>query len=268
MLTLEQRDEFRRFGILRLPGAIASSDAREMCDSVWNALHRRYEVRRDAPDTWHARRITGIHDLPKSATFAQIGSPAVRKTLDDLLGRGNWQPPERWGSLLVTFPESREQWDVPRQVWHLDFPASASRSLQGLFVVRLFICLAKLPPGGGGTVFVQGSHRLVENLCGNEGVERLRSADARNALIRTCPWIKELCSRDATGGRVQRFMESSEVFGDAELRVVEMTGEPGDVLLTHPLLLHAPAKNCASVPRLVLSSIVYRSGVQPSEIYV
>jgi ectoine hydroxylase-related dioxygenase (phytanoyl-CoA dioxygenase family) len=46
-----------------------------------------------------------------------------------------------------------------------------------------------------------------------------------------------------------------------------MTGEPGDVLLTHPLLLHAPSKNCAASPRIVLSSTVYRSGVRPSEIY-
>jgi ectoine hydroxylase-related dioxygenase (phytanoyl-CoA dioxygenase family) len=62
-------------------------------------------------------------------------------------------------------------------------------------------------------------------------------------------------------------MERSEILDDVELRVVEMTGEPGDVLLTHPLLLHAPAKNCAALPRIVLSSTVYRSGVRPSEIY-
>jgi len=265
MLTPEQRDEFRRVGILRLPGAIASRDAKEMCESVWSALRGRYDVRRNAPDTWGARRITGTHDLPKGAAFAQVGSPAVREALDDLLGRGNWEPPERWGSLLVTFPESREDWDVPRQSWHLDFPAL--RSLQGLFAVRLFTCLAKLPPGGGGTVFVAESHRLVQDLSRKEGVERLKSADAREALIRSCSWVKELCSRDGTVGRVQQFMERCEVFDDVELRVVEMTGEPGDVLLTHPLLLHAPAKNCASVPRLALSSTVYRSGVQPSQIY-
>jgi ectoine hydroxylase-related dioxygenase (phytanoyl-CoA dioxygenase family) len=62
-------------------------------------------------------------------------------------------------------------------------------------------------------------------------------------------------------------MERSEVSDDVELRVIEMTGEPGDVLLTHPLLLHAPARNCASVPRIVLSSTVFRSGVQQSALY-
>ncbi|HZC45711.1 MAG TPA: phytanoyl-CoA dioxygenase family protein [Candidatus Acidoferrum sp.] len=243
------------------PGLSAAS----MCNVVWDALRRHYDVRRDTPDTWDSQRIAGTHDLPKSATFAQVASPAVREALDVSLGRGNWEPPERWGSLLATFPESSETWNVPYHAWHLDYPRS--RSTPGLFAVRVFTCLAKLTAGGGGTVFVQGSHRLVENLPWIEGVERIRSADARKALIRTCPWVKELCSRDSSDGRVQRFMEEREVFDDVDLRVVEMTGEPGDVLLTHPLLLHAAAKNCAAVPRIVLSSTVYRSGVSWSEIY-
>ena len=265
MLTSEQREEFDRFGIVRLPGAIARSDAEEMCECVWDTLRRRYQIRRDAPDTWGARRIAGFHDLRKSVTFEQIGSPAVCEALDNLLGAGNWQRPERWGSLLVTFPESRDRWVVPHQSWHLDFPAS--RSLQGLFAVRIFTCLTKLQPGGGGTVFVAGSHRLVQDLVGKDGVDRLRSADARKALIRSCPWVKALCSLDEKVDRVQVFMNSGAVVNEVEVRAFEMTGEPGDVILTHPLMMHAGARNCAGVPRLVLSSTVYRSGIPLSAIY-
>src|SRR6267142_4148331 len=124
MLSVEQQDEFARSGILRIPGAIAPKDTEEMRNVVWSALHRRYQIRSNVPDTWQGRRITGTHDLPKSATFAQIGSPQVRESLDDLLGRRNWEALERWGSLLVVFPESREDWDVPHQAWHLDYPAA------------------------------------------------------------------------------------------------------------------------------------------------
>ncbi|MGH7924731.1 MAG: phytanoyl-CoA dioxygenase family protein [Candidatus Binatus sp.] len=265
MLTTEQRDQFARNGLLRLAGAIPPRDAAEMCGVVWDALRRHYDVRPNAPDSWHAERIAGAHDLPKSATLPQVASPTVRATLDDLLGRGNWQSPQRWGSLLVTFPESREPWNVPHQAWHLDLPRS--RSTPGLFALRIFTCLANLPAGAGGTLFIQGSHRLVENLPWIEGIERMHSADARKALIRTCPWVKELCSKDMSDGRVKRFMERTEAFEGVELRVIEMTGEPGDVLLTNPLLLHAGAKNCAAVPRIVLSSTVFRSGVRPSEAY-
>ena len=265
MLTVEQRDEFDRCGMLRLAGAIARTDTDKMCNSVWNALGRHYDIRRDDPDTWEGRRITGMHDLPKSETFAQVGSPQVREALDDLLGRRNWEAPERWGSLLVAFPESREPWTVPHQGWHLDFPAT--RSLQGLFAVRIFTCLAKLPAGGGGTLFVAGSHRLVDGLARRENVEKLKSGDARKALVRSCPWVAALCSADGGDGRVHRFMERIETIDDAELRVVQMTGEPGDVLLTHPYLLHAVATNCSSGPRIVLSSSVYRSGVNWASAY-
>jgi ectoine hydroxylase-related dioxygenase (phytanoyl-CoA dioxygenase family) len=260
MLTSEQREEFDRFGIVTMRDAISRRDADEMCDRVWNALHRRHQVRRDAPETWNALRAAGTHDLPKSETFAQIGSPAICEALDDLLGRENWQRPEKWGSLLVTFPQSRDQWEVPHQSWHLDFPAS--RSMDALFAVRIFTCLATLQAGGGGTLFVAGSHLLLRDLIQKDEREQLRSADARKALIRSCPWVKELCSFDTDVDRIRRFMKSTSPFGEIELRVVEMTGEPGDVILTHPLLLHAPATNCAEVPRMVLSSTVYRAGIE------
>ena len=104
------------------------------------------------------------------------------------------------GSLLVTFPESRGDWDVPYGSWHLDFPAS--RTLSGMAGVRIFTCLAKLTAGGGGTVFVAGSHRLVGNLV-REG-ESVPSAEARKRLIRAYPWVKALCSRDEKADRVRR----------------------------------------------------------------
>lgn len=159
MFTRQQLDGFNRRGILRVPGVIAAADAEAMRVWVWDHLERRYPFRRDQPSTWTAQRINGFHALGKSVTFEWIGSPAVCQMLDVLLGPGNWQRPERWGSLLVAFPESRERWDVPHANWHLDFPASAS--LEGLFAVRLFTCLEPLHHGGGGTVAVAGSHLLV-----------------------------------------------------------------------------------------------------------
>lgn len=265
MFTPQQREEFDRSGVVRVPGAIASRDAAKMCDRVWETLGRRFQIRRDDSDTWKSRRVAGFHDLPKAENFEQIGSPAVREALDNLLGDGNWQKPERWGSLLVTFPESTGRWDVPHNSWHLDFPAP-SRS-QELFAVRLFVGLAKLRPAGGGTLFLAGSHRLVQELVDKGPAEKLRSAEAREALIRSYPWVKELCSLDEKVDRVQQFVKGGAVIGDINVRVIEMTGEAGDVFMTHPLMLHAGSRNCAQDPRLVLSSTVYRAGVTVPALY-
>ena len=264
MLTPQQLEEFNRRGIVHVPGAIPRADAEAMCACVWDNLSRRYPFRRDTPKTWTAKRVMGLHALDKTVTFEQVGSPAVCQMLDALLGRANWQQPERWGSLLVAFPDSSERWDVPNYAWHLDFPASGS--VEGLFVVRLFTCLAPLQHGGGGTVVVAGSHLLVEKLA-RAKAQRLRSADVRKALIHTYPWVKALCSRDESDDRVDRFMNQGTTVDGVELSVVEMTGEPGDVYLVHPLILHAPATNCTAAPRIVLSSFVYRNGVQPGAFY-
>jgi len=265
MFTPQQREEFDRVGIVRVPGAIASRDAAKMCDRVWDTLGRRFKIHRDNPNTWGARRVAGFHDLPKSENFEQIGSAAVCEALDNLLGDGNWQRPERWGSLLVTFPESSERWNVPHKSWHLDFPAPSR--LQELFAVRLFVCLAKLRPTGGGTLFLAGSHLLVQDLADKEPTEKLRSAEAREGLIRNYPWVKGLCSFDASVDRVQQFVKDGAAIGDVKVRVIEMTGETGDVFMTHPLMLHAGSTNCATDPRLVLSSTVYRAGVAVPALY-
>ena len=278
MLTAEQRDQFERIGLVKMPRAIEQSAAEEMLRSVWEALRERYHIHREAPDTWPepdasgdlaveqiggAHRFLGAHHLPKSVTFEQVGNAAVRGAVDDLLGRGNWQQPERWGSLLVTFPESRGRWDVPCSNWHLDFPAK--RSDPALIGVRIFTCLAKLPEGGGGTVFAAGSHRLVRELARKS--EKLSSAEARKGLIRTYPWVKSLCSRDEKADRVRQFMSKATMPGGIEVRVVELTGEAGDVWLAHPQTLHAPVANCSTVPRMVVQGTVFRAGVEPFKAY-
>jgi hypothetical protein len=41
---------------------------------------------------------------------------------------------------------------------------------------------------------------------------------------------------------------------------VELSGAPGDVVLMHPWQLHAPAPNCGTSPRLLLSQSIVRVG--------
>jgi ectoine hydroxylase-related dioxygenase (phytanoyl-CoA dioxygenase family) len=89
----------------------------------------------------------------------------------------------------------------------------------------------------------------------------------RKALMDRYSWMKELCSFDLAIDRVQRFMKTAAILEDVEVRVVEMTGEPGDVFLVHPLMMHAGSPNCSALPRMVLSSTVYRRGVDWSALY-
>ncbi len=53
-------------------------------------------------------------------------------------------------------------------------------------------------------------------------------------------------------------MEHATAFDGVSLQVVELTGEPGDVFVTHPWLLHAPSANCGELPRMVLTERIRR----------
>ena len=91
MLNAEQRSEFDRYGMVRMPGAIAHSAVEEMLGIVWDCLRDRHHIHRGAPETWPephrpiagaveqiggAHRFMGTHHLPKSMTFAQVGNVA------------------------------------------------------------------------------------------------------------------------------------------------------------------------------------------------
>jgi len=232
-------------------------------------MSRRYQIRRDDPATWKAQRIAGTKDRPKAITFATVVNPPLRAILDQLLAPAEWERDQYWGSLLVsfpgTFPEAPDGWDVPHQGWHFDAPVV--RSLPHLYGVRLFTCMAKVEPQGGATLAVVGSPRLAQALANALGLGKLRSADIRKALVRRYRWMKELCSPDAKVDRVQRFMDATTTLEDVEVRVVEMTGEPGDTFIVHPLMMHAQSPNRLEMPRMVLSSTVYQRGVDWSVLY-
>ncbi|MGH3880461.1 MAG: phytanoyl-CoA dioxygenase family protein, partial [Actinophytocola sp.] len=143
-------------------------------------------------------------------------TPAVRHAIDELAGAGQ---PFSWGDPLVTFPTAGE-WRVPTTGWHIDFPARSNLRLKWLGY------LEPVRPRGGGTVVLAGSHRLVaEVLAERDPADPGRSADLRDAVLAR------------TGAD----------------DVVELTGEPGDVVFMHPHVFHAPAPNHTDEPRLMLT---------------
>ena len=91
---------------------------------------------------------------------------------------------------------------------------------------------------------VMGSHRLL-----NEGV-RISSAELRKRLKREA-YFSELMS-NSTEDRM-RFLNEIGHVGDVELKVAEMTGEPGDVYCMDLRVLHTISPNKLRVPRIMLT---------------
>jgi hypothetical protein len=60
VLTGAQRDAFDRNGLVKLPAAVARTDALAMQDRLWEHLAARDGVVRDVPETWRTLRPAGF----------------------------------------------------------------------------------------------------------------------------------------------------------------------------------------------------------------
>jgi ectoine hydroxylase-related dioxygenase (phytanoyl-CoA dioxygenase family) len=150
-------------------------------------------------------------------------------------------------------PGHYSRWDVPSRNWHLDIAASPEPPR----VVRMFAVLSPSEPGGGGTGYIAGSQHVIRQLARREGAT-LNSGAARKLLIEREPWYAALESRK-TGdeGRIERFMQTEGVVDGVPVRVSEMLGQPGDVILMDPHMLHAATPNVRDTPRMMLTEWVY-----------
>nr|WP_221380972.1 phytanoyl-CoA dioxygenase family protein [Actinoplanes polyasparticus] len=256
MLNDDQLAGFRDTGLLSLPGAIEASQAAAMVDRIWEHLSDSNQIVRDRAATWPLSPPTGLRALTAEPGFAALGSPTVRAVLDDLLGAGRWQPPRRWGRLLVTFPSRTKQWDLPTGgAWHNDFVPL--RSGVGERALQLFMILQDLPARGGGTLVLTGSHRLVTRYIDDTG-KAPHPSSLRRALGGNS-WLRELWEPPEHAGgeqRVRRYMMDGLRIDDVDLRVVEVTGRAGDVYVMHCDTFHAAAPNIHDRPRIMATNIV------------
>jgi ectoine hydroxylase-related dioxygenase (phytanoyl-CoA dioxygenase family) len=243
VFTSSQAETYAREGAVRLPGAIPLREV----ETMRAALNRKLAARPQR--TSRPSKLSS-----RTGEFDAMASPTVRAVLDTLLG--NWEEPDHWGLPLVSFHTGEPAWDVPREHWHIDLGAPRPGQPR---LARLFAFLTPSRPGGGGTGYVAGSHRLIEALFEEVG-GALPSAHARQRLEARSPWFAALSSRQERGERVQRFMAEGSELDGVPVRVCEMLGEPGDVILMHPLVMHAPTPNVLATPRMMLTQFVYGRG--------
>jgi len=238
---------FERDGYLVVKEAFAPDAARAMEERWWSELERRHGVRSDDRSTW--RPFLGdLKSAKHDPLQGQILTARVRGVFDDLLGRKAWSPPKDWGRCLVTLPEPGP-WDVPTGLWHWDSPCELHlQRLNGLFVVSF---IAPVGPRGGGTLVLSGSPRLLMQ---QEGASvGLHDASARREQFhRSHPWLMALTGRaPSPPDRVRAFMDQEANVEGVPLRVVELTGEPGDMVFCHPAMVHCVAPNRGARPRFM-----------------
>jgi hypothetical protein len=250
-LSPEQRQEFEERGTVRLPGFYPLADIGQMADRLWAFLAAEYTMYRDRPETWTVTHPAHFQDLKRSGAFAALGSPNLLALVDDLLGAGTWDAPRVWGAPLVTFPTA-----VPspgHAAWHLDI--DGRRPLAPLSIFRAFTFLEPVRRRGGGTLYVSGSHRLAMEIEQAKGAP-VRSKEVCNRLKQEHGWFGNLLKTPSAD--LPALMRVDARIGPQTVRLEEMTGEPGDLVLMHPAMLHGVGHNALDRPRLMLTEWIYR----------
>ncbi|WP_410788811.1 phytanoyl-CoA dioxygenase family protein [Kribbella sp. C-35] len=244
MLTTEELDVFERDGIVKIPSAFTSDEAAGMRDVLWNELSARHAMDRDDRSTWTTLRPTGLKTTKFDRRAHAILGPRVRSALDGLLGE--WVEPKHQGQVLVTMPEG-VPWAVPHRQWHTDVGFESETG-----AVKIWALYGDVEPGGGGTPQVAGSHKVIERFLTMTDEREFK--EVRDRLLRSDPWFRNLTSEQRTVDP----MEPVELDG-LQVRVVELTGQAGDVYLTHPWILHSIAPNAAETPRMMRSRFIWKA---------
>ena len=238
---------FDRDGYVRLPAAFAREAALAMQSEWWTELTAVCGARRDDPATWRRSQLD-LKGPKRAASQRAIETGRIKGALDALLGADAWDWPKDWGRPIVTFPSGAplDAWDVP-QGWHWD--GRSDWNVPRVTTLFIVACVGEMLEKGGATVVVAGSHCVVVERYHELPPDRRALGETwrRDRLLRDHPWFARL-SGHAPGpaDRIDAFMAA-----DRPLRVVELTGEPGDVYVCHPLLIHAQAPNCRDRPRMV-----------------
>ncbi len=251
-LTAEQLATFERTGHVRLPGVFPADAALELQDRMWEELRADFGIARQDPGTWWQPRRS-LHRAKRDPLQRAVATDRLIGAIGDLLGPLRWRVPSNWGVVLVTFPDRTPgAWTLPTAGWHFDFDLHPNAVAP--HGVQVFTFFSVVDPRGGGTLIVEGSHRLLRHFHAqlSPAEQRAPHRDLRMRFLRCDPWLDALTGR-LREERIAYFMnETREVMG-VPVRVIELTGRPGDAILCHPLMLHVAAPNRSDTPRFMRS---------------
>ena len=242
-LNEDVRRTFQDDGFIMLKDAVPADALGPVRERVFAAMDRARLDHATAPSGELGRRIKQIRRSVRNLLDAMYTTD-VCGAAGELLGSGER---ERHRPILLLTPPRQTltgqpvaEWDVPRHMWHTDSPRVPVGGVPGVIALAL---LDDLKPGGGGTLVIAGSHRLV-----NKPGRHLRSRDFKQALKGEA--FFDTLFRDRSDARLGTLASGDCVHG-VNVRLAEVTGHAGDVALVDARVLHAPAPNGRITPRLM-----------------
>lgn len=194
-----------------------------MAKAVREDLGERIGIDLESPQQWTQPRVW-LQEMMTQPPYTDALTERFRLAVDQLVGPGRWKITKEMGWWPITFPG----FDDPPygDDWHIEggwFHHHLYSPEQAL--VNLF-CFSTVGPGEGGTLLVEGSHRLAARLLRDAEPDGLEADNFDEPLT-------AILEREGWPG------------------VVEVVAEEGDVALIHPLLFHSSNPNHGTRPRVM-----------------
>ncbi len=216
--SLVQR--FIEEGFVRLEQAFPRPLAEECREILW----RDTGCNPRDPKTW-TRPVVRLGDHAEAPFREAANTPRLRAAFDRIVGPARWAPRTSLGTFPVRFPSREDPGDAG---WHADASYYAEDGTprldvtsRGRALLMLFLFSA-VREGDAPTRIRVGSHLEVASLL------------------------------EPAGGAGMSFLELAEKLEVTERRPVALAvGEPGDVYLCHPFLVHAAQPHRGTVPRVM-----------------
>lgn len=220
-LSTARLAQFERDGYVKLENAFPGALATQCRELVWQALG----LSPDHPQGW-TEPLAYVWDCPQEPFRRAANTPALHEAFDQLVGPGRWVPRQSLGWFCVRFPGGVEPPDLG---WHVDgsYPTSEegvyglNLASRGRALLMLFL-FSEVTVKDAPTMLRVGSHLDVPRLLLPSG----QAGTTDRALL---PQL------DVSAGRPVSYA----------------IGEPGDVYLCHPFLVHSAQPHYGDVPRFL-----------------
>ncbi len=251
------RSCFGATGVVRLRGAFAAEQAAVMKAAVWRHAERQAGLRPGDPASWAGSPVLNWQGLKHDPAFTPlVDNQSVRDALEVIFGARGWQPPRFGAQILFSLPEPGP-WVLP-DGWHMD--CGFEEATWPVRSVKLFAFFGEVGPRGGGTMLLPGTHRLVDRY--REGLPTPAGAGKENwqPFMRHHPWLARLLDGAGLPDHGRSLVGAAGEIDGVPVQVVELTGSPGDVVVTHLHLFHARSPNTDIVLRLMLGKEIRRVG--------
>lgn len=240
MLSSQQIQDFISRGYVRIDQAFSRSRAEECRNILWK------DTGSDPQDasTWN-KPVVWLGYYSQTPFVLVANTPRLHAAYDQLVGKGQWQPPSALGSFPVRFPSRQDTGDTG---WHVDASFAGTEADPADY--------------RSWSVNVASRDRalLILFLFSDIGVEdaptRLRIGSHQRVAQTLAPYGE-------SGVPVNRL----DLSNTEECPEAVATGEAGTVYLAHPFLVHAAQVNRGNQPRFMaqppLRPAIPRKQTQP-----